>query len=203
VAVAAPPASFDDVTREMENEMINIRPLARGHLTGVVVVSARPQPDADPNAGSDMPIFFLSWRDAACSSLPYVQLPDAIAALLALERMADASLAEDLTLTGQTVRAGGNAVPASFAALWQTMPEVAWAAVTGERPHAGVEQLLGRSLSELHRVIVFNDRDLGLLGANEMLPETANATARDVAFTLVEAIEAEGTAHPARMPYSL
>jgi hypothetical protein len=128
---------------------------------------------------------------------------DAMDALLALEREVDNNAVDGLPPPQAAIDHEGDATQAPFAELWATMPEVDWATVTPPRPHPAVAHHLRRSLSELGRVVVFNAEDLEFLCANEVLPETANVTARDVALTLVEAIEAEGTASPEREPYSL
>lgn len=183
--------------------MTNIRQLAHGHLTGVVVVSASPKSGAGPDVPNDLPVFFLAWRANACSSRPYVHLPDAIEALLVLERSASGAGAENSSEKQAEPPSQGDA-PESLLALWHTLRPVEWSALDKDsQASASIKGHLTRTARDLGRAIVFTDEDLRLLGESGLLPETVEVTARDVAFTLVEAIEAAATAKPAREPYSI
>jgi hypothetical protein len=183
--------------------MTNIRPLARGHRSGVLLISAHAQHHRASGLADGAPIFFLAWQDFACSFEPYGRLMDAMEALLAIEREVDAQAIDGPSIPRAAGHEEADPAQAGLAELWATVPEVDWATVPAARPHPAVVHRLGRSLQELGRVVVFSAEDIELLRANELLPETANVTAQDVAFTLVEAIEAEGTASPERKPYSL
>jgi hypothetical protein len=188
---------------QLEHEMTNIRQLAHGHLTGVVVVSASPKSGAGPDVPNDLPVFFLAWRAAACSSQPYIHLPDAIEALLVLERSASGAGTGNLSGQQAELHSQGTA-PESLLALWDTIRPVGWSALDRDsQASAATQVLLTRATRDLGRAIMFTDEDLTLLGEKGLLPETVEVTARDVAFTLVEAIEATATAKPTREPYSI